>query len=92
MWLGTDHKQTADNYNLLWAWPTHAIAALLLLNKKANVRRYFFIYLIVTVLTLLAWPFLPQALNPAIIPVLLLGIFRSWKIYREDGTHSKKTS
>jgi hypothetical protein len=92
MWVGTDHKQTADNYNLLWAWPTHIIAAFLLKNKKANVRRYFFIYLIVAGVTLLAWPFLPQALNPAIIPVLLTGIFRSWKMYREDGLHPKKNA
>jgi len=92
MWFGTDHKQTADNYNILWAWPTHIIAALLLFYKKTNVRRYFFIYLLVTVVTLLAWPFLPQALNPGIIPILLLGGVRAWKIYRDDAVHSKKTS
>jgi hypothetical protein len=92
MWFCTDHKQTADNYNILWAWPTHIIAALLLFYKKINVRRYFFIYLLVTVVTLLVWPFLPQALNPVIIPILLLGGVRAWKIYREDGVHSKKTS
>ncbi len=92
MWLGTDHKQTANNYNILWAWPTHIIAAFLLINKKANVRRYFFIYMMVLGLTLLAWPFLPQALNPGIIPILILGIFRCWKNYHEYSIDQKIAS
>jgi hypothetical protein len=92
MWFGTDHKQTADNYNLLWAWPSHIIAPFILNHPKPNVRRYFFIYLIVTGITLLLWVLLPQQLNPALIPILLIAMFRSWKIYNEHGTNSKQTS
>lgn len=90
MWLATDHKQTANNYNLLWAWPTHIVAAFQLFKQQANVRRYFLIYVVVSVLTLMAWAFLPQALNTALIPILLMGSFRSWKIYRGNGIISGK--
>jgi hypothetical protein len=92
MWIGTDHKQTADNYNLLWAWPLNIFAPLLLNRPKPNVRRYFFIYLVVTGITLLLWVLLPQQLNPALIPILLIAMLRSWKIYKEHGTNSKQTS
>jgi hypothetical protein len=27
MWFGTDHLMCKDNFNLLWAWPTNALAA-----------------------------------------------------------------
>lgn len=91
MWFGTDHKQTVDNYNLLWAWPFHIIAPFVLNHPKPNVRRYFFIYLIVTGITLLLWVLLPQQLNPALIPILLIAMLRSWKIYKEHGTNSKQS-
>ncbi|HLO83046.1 MAG TPA: DUF4105 domain-containing protein [Chitinophagaceae bacterium] len=92
MWVGTDHKQTADNYNLLWAWPVHIIAPFLLYRPSPNARRYFFIYMIVTGITLLSWVILPQQLNPALIPILLIAMYRCWKIYSEHGTINKKSS
>jgi hypothetical protein len=92
MWVGTDHKQTADNYNLLWAWPTHIIAPILLNGGKPNARKYFLIYMIVIGITLLLWVLLPQQLNPALIPILLIAMYRCWKIYSEHGTISKKSS
>jgi hypothetical protein len=92
MWFGTDHKQTKDNYNLLWAWPFHIFTPFVLKHPKPNVRRYFFIYLIITGTTLLLWVLLPQQLNPALIPILLIAMLRSWKIYTEHGTNSKQTS
>jgi hypothetical protein len=88
MWFGTDHKQTANNYNLLWAWPIHIIAPFVLNQPKPNVRKYFFIYFMATGITLLLWVLLPQQLNPALIPILLIAMFRSWKIYKEHGTNS----
>ncbi|MDQ3278487.1 MAG: DUF4105 domain-containing protein, partial [Bacteroidota bacterium] len=41
MWFGTDHALCANNYNLLWALPTHLVAAFLLFAKKAWVQPYF---------------------------------------------------
>lgn len=81
MWLGTDHSMCKNNYNLLWAWPTHAIAAFFINSKK----RWFKKYLLVTVAGLLvvmaAWAFLPQQLNPSLLAICLLLIYRSLRKY-----------
>lgn len=77
MWTGTDHGMCRDNLNLLWAWPTHIISAFFVNSKKKWVKRYFDINAIVLAILLLTWFFLPQQLNPALIPVVLLLIYRS---------------
>jgi hypothetical protein len=78
MWFGTDHTMCKDNYNLLWAWPTHTIAAFYLLdNRKKNVAIYFKITAIVNTLVLLTWFLFPQHLNISLIPFVMLLIFRS---------------
>jgi hypothetical protein len=82
MWFGTDHRDTGNNVNLLWAWPTHVIAAVMLIFRKKRLPNYFTAYSIVTLLILVTWFFLPQQLNPSIIPVLALACWRSWKIGR----------
>ncbi len=81
MWLATDHSMCKNNYNLLWAWPTHAIAAFFINSKK----RWFKKYLLITVAGLLvlmaAWAFLPQQLNPSLLAICLLLIYRSLRKY-----------
>lgn len=76
MWAGTDHKMTKDNYNLLWAWPSHVVFVLLSRKLKV-VRTYFLLNGIFLVLTLGAWFFLPQKMNPALLPLVILLIFLS---------------
>jgi hypothetical protein len=85
MWLGTDHRQTKDNWNLAWAWPFHILAPFLLNKPSPNARRYFLIYFWVTAALLLAWIILPQELNTAVIPILLLAMARSWSISKDYG-------
>ena len=82
MWFGTDHRDTGENVNLLWAWPTHLIAAAMLIFRKKIIPNYFLAYSIVTLLILITWPFISQQLNPSIIPVLVVSGWRSWKIGR----------
>ncbi|MDQ6845924.1 MAG: DUF4105 domain-containing protein [Bacteroidota bacterium] len=77
MWIGTDHLMTKDNYNLLWAWPTHAIAAFYIHSKKQFARRFFLVNAVFNILLLLCWFFLPQHLNPALMPIVAILIFRS---------------
>lgn len=77
MWTATDHSMTKQNFNLLWAWPTHAIAAFFVTSKKAWVKKYFTITAVVMAIVLLAWFFLPQHLNTSLIPIVLLLIYRS---------------
>jgi len=79
MWFGTDHSMTKDNFNLLWAWPTHAIMAFLVNSKKNGVQKYFKFTAIALLAVLISWFFLPQQMNNGLIPIVLLLIYRSVK-------------
>jgi hypothetical protein len=81
MWAGTDHTMTKNNWNLLWAWPTHLVAAFLLKSKNKAVKNYFLITAAAMILVLLSWFFLPQQMNPSLIPFVMLIIYRSANKY-----------
>jgi hypothetical protein len=81
MWTGTNHAMCRYNLNLFWALPTHAVFAFLIFSKKAIVRRYFGATALLNSFLLLGWFFLPQQLNPAFIPLVLLLMFRAAGIY-----------
>jgi hypothetical protein len=75
LWVATDHKAAANNFNLLWALPTHLIAVIAFYKKAAWLKKYFLVTSLICVLTLVLWPVLPQKLNYFLIPfVLTLGI------------------
>ncbi|MDP4283047.1 MAG: DUF4105 domain-containing protein [Bacteroidota bacterium] len=86
MWLGTDHIMCKNNYNLLWAWPTNIVAAFYIHSKKNWAKKYFTIYSMFNLLLLALWFFLPQHMNPSLIPIVLILITRSF-IYI---SHQKK--
>lgn len=81
MWVGTDHPMVKNNFNLLWAWPTHALVAFFINSKKQWVKKYLGFTIIGLVLVLLSWSFLPQQMNNALIPVVALLIYRSVRRY-----------
>jgi hypothetical protein len=78
MWTATDHLMTKNNFNLLWAWPTHALIAFFATAKKTWVKKYFIITTIGIILVLCSWLFLPQQMNNALLPLLLLMLYRSY--------------
>jgi hypothetical protein len=77
MWFGTDHIMCKNNYNLLWAWPINTIAAFYIHSKKRWPKIYFTVYAVFNVILLGFWFFLPQHMNPSLIPIILILIFRS---------------
>lgn len=77
MWFYTDHSMTKDNYNLIWAWPTHILAAFFVGSRKKIIHTYWMITMVGLSIVMMAWFFLPQAMNPALIPIVLLLIYRS---------------
>ncbi len=81
MWVGTDHSMTKNNFNLLWAWPTHTIIAFFVNSKKNWVKKYFKFTAVMLLLVLISWFFLPQQMNNGLIPIVLLLIYRSVKKY-----------
>lgn len=82
LWLATDHQAAAKNFNLLWAFPFHAIAAMLLAGNRNDpfLVKYFMAVTILSALTLLLWPILPQHLNVFLIPLVLASGIRAFVI------------
>ncbi|MCX2744595.1 DUF4105 domain-containing protein [Mangrovivirga sp. M17] len=83
LWFFTDHSAAENNFNLLWAWPTHLVFAILLLKKNYSVylRRYFLVHGWLMIFLVLFWGILPQWFHPAFLPVILISILRSFYIY-----------
>ncbi|HET6769016.1 MAG TPA: DUF4105 domain-containing protein [Chitinophagaceae bacterium] len=78
MWFGTEHAMCKNNFNLLWALPTHLPIAFMLFNKKPWINSYFRFILFYTIILLLAWFFLPQQFNRALLPVMGIILIRSF--------------
>ncbi|RMF57891.1 MAG: DUF4105 domain-containing protein [Bacteroidetes bacterium] len=79
MWLGTEHHVTTWNANVLWALPTHALAAVALLRGgRSWLRPYFAFTFALTLFMVIAvlsdWP---QDFPTAIFPLLLIIVLRS---------------
>lgn len=80
MWFGTDHKVCQNNYNLLWALPTNVVMAFFVHSKKQWVKKYFTIVFWLSLVLAVAWFFLPQQMNNALLTVVFLIIYRSWPL------------
>jgi hypothetical protein len=77
MWFGTEHVVCRNNYNLLWAWPTHAVMAFFINSNKRWVKKYFSIAALLYVIIFFVLFFIPQPMNSSLTPIILLLIFRS---------------
>jgi hypothetical protein len=77
MWFGTDHELCRDNYNLLWALPTHVVMSFFILKRRPFVKKYFGITAVLSALVLISLPILPQEMNTAFLPLILLSAIRS---------------
>ncbi len=74
LWFLTDHTATANNLNIVWAFPLNLIIAFLIWRKKPLpvwLRWYVLFLLLMLVLTVVLWLFKVQVFSPVIIPVLL---------------------
>lgn len=66
-WIVYDHWAMAFNLNLLWALPTN-LFVIVMPNRLR--KRYFLLAALITVALLISWAWLPQKLNPAVIPLV----------------------
>lgn len=87
MWFGTEHLITKDNWNIIWANPAY-IFILLIRSKQI---KYALIggMILLNVSFLLIWPFIPQDMNEALIPMLLTIIFTHYRIVRVHISHER---
>ena len=84
MWFGTEHAMCKNNFNLLWALPTHLAVAFMLFSKKQWVNNYFRFIFFYTIALLLAWFFLPQQFNTALLPVVGIILIRSFFLSKRN--------
>lgn len=77
LWVATDHKAAANNFNLLWALPTNFIAVIAFYKNPGWLKKYFLVVGIVSSLTLIAWPLLPQQLNYFLVPFVVALLVRA---------------
>jgi Domain of unknown function (DUF4105) len=82
LWVATDHRAAANNFNLLWAFPLHAVVATMLYREKFYkfLKKYFTATGIVLTATLGLWFALPQQLNIFLIPVVTALAVRAFAI------------
>ncbi|RYY66407.1 MAG: DUF4105 domain-containing protein [Chitinophagaceae bacterium] len=80
MWFGTDHSVCRNNWNLLWALPTHLLAAPFLRRERRWLHWYLLATMVINSALLLGWIFLPQELNISFLPIVLLLLLRAWLI------------
>jgi hypothetical protein len=78
LWIIRLDTVCRDNFNLLWALPTHLYVAFVVGRRKAWIRKYFRIIVIISLLGALAWFFLPQQMNSSLLPLLVIIIIRSY--------------
>lgn len=88
LWFATDHSATKWNMNILWAAPTWFYGAYLIAVGKPE-NRFFryqsgFLFFVVV-----AWMWIPQTLNAAVIPVVLALITRGWSWQKQIFTRQK---
>ncbi len=86
LWTMTDHNAAAKNFNLLWAVPTHIVAAVALIRKQKPMwlKNYFLGLTILTSLLLGFWYLLPQSLNVFLIPVAGMILLRALVNFKID--------
>lgn len=89
MWLGTNHASCANNFNLIWALPTHIIAGTWIFKSKATAIRYFQLNLLLQLLLIASWYWLPQNMHEAWIPIILYSCWRSYVFIKKSSTHAK---
>lgn len=81
MWLGTDHAMCKNNYNLLWAWPTHLLLSFFINSKKKWVKKYLLVTIVAMSIVMAGWFFLPQKLNVAFFLYSCLLVYRAARSY-----------
>lgn len=77
LWVATDHTATANNYNLLWAFPISIFLVIAIAKKSPSpkLRRYVMLLVLMMVLLAIHWISGVQAFAIGLLPLLIgLGV------------------
>ncbi len=91
MWVGTDHIMTKNNYNLLWAWPMHIVYAFFMHKNTKWVKAYSMLVAVFLILFLCCWFFVAQKMNNALLPLVVLMIWRAVSSINKANDFRKNT-
>ena len=73
LWFATDHTATANNYNLLWAFPI-SILVIFAISKKSvspKMKRYVLLLLLLLILLTIHWTTGVQVFTIGLLPLLV---------------------
>jgi hypothetical protein len=82
LWFVATYEVTEHNWNLFWAWPTHLVAAAVLLWRPSlpGLRIYWAATAIGALMVAVGWTAWPQDLHAAVFPVVLaVGVRTGWR-------------
>jgi hypothetical protein len=82
LWFVSTYEVTEHNWNLLWAWPTHLIAAAVLLWRPSatGLRTYMVATAAGAIVVAGGWTWWPQDLHAAVFPIVLaVGVRAGWR-------------
>ncbi len=77
LWFATDHTATANNYNLLWAFPISLVFLIAISKKNVSpkIRRYILLLILLLALLTIHWITGVQVFAVALLPLLIaLGV------------------
>jgi len=81
LWFFTDHVTTKTNLNIFWALPSHLYYIWIARDFNSSreaVKKYFGMVSLLSFITLLMWPFIPQAFHGAFLPIVLAVLVKSF--------------
>jgi hypothetical protein len=84
LWVFRVDNVCRNNYNLLWALPTHIVIAFVMTRRKIWIRYYWLFIIILNTLLLIAWNWLPQEMNSSVLLLIVILLFRSIARYRKS--------
>ncbi|MFT7073447.1 MAG: hypothetical protein ACJAX3_002444 [Patiriisocius sp.] len=78
LWLGTDHTATANNYNVLWAFPLNLFFFVLIHKVKPKTWLYRYVFFLILLFALLTFHWISgvQIFAIALLPFLFALAFR----------------
>jgi hypothetical protein len=77
LWIARVDNVCRNNWNVIWALPTHAIVVFVMNRPRQWLRLYWMITAVLLALLLVCWKWLPQELNNALLPFVALLLVRS---------------
>lgn len=82
LWLATDHKAAANNFNILWALPTNLIVVFAFIKQPRWLQHYFLATAIISFVLIVFWFELPQKMHYSLMPLVIAIAIRSFVEYR----------